>query len=139
MPLLYDTETRNTPPLKDGKEVVEAGHLEHFLDFVVDIFDDDLSALGRCFLAQGEKHLMDRSRTYFRLLRKIIGRGQSRGELRKDFAGSDIVKAYAMWERALMYDWCLCAGEYSLVTYTDRMTPLFIGNFRAEDGEKAAD
>ena len=95
--------------------------------------------LSTQLLAQGEKHLMDRSRTYFRLLRKIIGRGQSRGELRKDFAGSDIVKAYAMWERALMYDWCLCAGEYSLVTYTDRMTPLFIGNFRAEDGEKAAD
>lgn len=87
--------------------------------------------LSTQLLAQGGKHLMDRNRTYFRLLRKIIGRGQSRGELRKDFSGSDIVKAYAMWERALMYDWCLCGGEYSLVAYTDRMTPLFIENFQS--------
>ena len=63
--------------------------------------------------AQGEKHLLDRNRIYFRILREII-------------------KAYAMWERALMYDWCLSAGEYSLVAYAEKMTPMFLESFRSK-------
>ena len=31
--------------------------------------------------AQGEKHLLDRNRTYFRILREIIADGQKKGEL----------------------------------------------------------
>lgn len=81
--------------------------------------------------AQGEKHLLDRNRTYFRILREIISEGLGKNELRKDCTASEIIKAYAMWERALMYDWCLCGGEYSLVSYADRMTPLFLESFRA--------
>ena len=44
---------------------------------------------------------------------------------------NEIVKAFAMWERAQLYDWCLCGGDYSLVTYADKMTPLFLESFRA--------
>ena len=80
--------------------------------------------------AQGEKHLLDRNRTYFRILREIITEGQKQGELRTDCTASEIIKAYAMWERALMHDWCLCGGEYSLVSYADRMTPMFLESFR---------
>ena len=85
--------------------------------------------------AQGEKHLLDRNRTYFRILREIIAEGLAKKELRKDCTASEIIKAYAMWERALMYDWCLCGGEYSLVSYADRMTPMFLESFRAPAGE----
>ena len=87
--------------------------------------------LSTQLLARGEKHLLDRNRTYFKLLRHIITEGQRRGELRKDFTVNEIVKAYALWERALMYDWCLSGGEYSLVAYTDRMTPMFLESYRA--------
>ena len=83
--------------------------------------------------AQGEKHLLDRNRTYFKLLREIIAAGQKKGELRADCTTSEIIKAYAMWERALMYDWCLCGGEYSLVSYADRMTPMFLESFRKRE------
>ena len=83
--------------------------------------------------AQGEKHLLDRNRTYFKLLREIIAAGQKKGELRADCTTSEIIKAYAMWERALMYDWCLCGGDYSLVSYADRMTPMFLCSFRKKD------
>ena len=82
--------------------------------------------------AQGEKHLLDRNRTYFRILREIIADGQKKGELRTDCTASEIIKAYAMWERALMYDWCLCGGEYSLVSYSGRMTPMFLESFRSK-------
>ena len=82
--------------------------------------------------AQGEKHLLDRNRTYFKLLREIIAAGQKKGELRADCTTSEIIKAYAMWERALMYDWCLCGGEYSLVSYSGRMTPMFLESVRSK-------
>lgn len=87
--------------------------------------------LSTQLLARGEKHLLDRSRLYFKLLRQTIGEGQKRGELRLDLTANEIVKAYALWERALLYDWCLCGGEYSLVAYTDRVTPLFLESYRA--------
>jgi len=87
--------------------------------------------LSTQLLARGEKHLLDRNRTYFKLLRQIIGEGQRAGQLRRDRTVNEIVKAYALWERALMYDWCLCGGEYSLVAYADQMTPMFLASYRA--------
>ena len=108
-------------------------YLNHELFVMIEdsISRDLLSGLLSTQLqAQGEKHLLDRNRTYFRILREIITEGQKRGELRTDCTASEIIKAYAMWERALMYDWCLCGGEYSLVSYADRMTPMFLESFR---------
>ena len=87
--------------------------------------------LSTQLLARGEKHLLDRNRTYFKLLRQIIADGQKAGQLRTDCTVNEIVKAYALWERALMYDWCLSGGEYSLVAYTDKMTPMFLESYRA--------
>ena len=86
--------------------------------------------LSTQLLARGEKHLLDRNRTYFKLLRQIIADGQKAGQLRADCTVNEIVKAYALWERALMYDWCLSGGEYSLVAYTDKMTPMFLESYR---------
>lgn len=94
--------------------------------------------LSTQLLARGEKHLLDRNRTYFRLLRQIIAAGQQAGELRTDRTVNDIVKAYALWERALLYDWCLCGGEYSLTAYTDSVTPMFLESYRAEAAGLAA-
>jgi len=85
--------------------------------------------LSTQLLARGEKHLLDRNRTYFKLLRQIIAEGQKAGQLREDLTVNEIVKAYALWERALLYDWCLSGGEYSLVSYTDRMTPEFLKSY----------
>ena len=87
--------------------------------------------LSTQLLARGEKHLLDRSRFYFRLLRQIVRQGTQRGEFREGLTQDEIVRAFAMWERAQLYDWCLCSGDYSLVTYADKMTPLFLESFRA--------
>ena len=66
----------------------------------------------------GEKHLLDHNRIYYKLLRRIIARGQEKGELDSKSSVSEMVKLYALAERALMYDWCLCGGEYSLRKYS---------------------
>ena len=86
--------------------------------------------LSTQLLAKGEKRLLDRNRTYFKLLRRIIVEGQAAGQLRTDRTVNEILRAYALWERALMYDWCLSNGEYSLVTYTDSVTPMFLESYR---------
>ena len=95
-----------------------------------------IELLARLLSAQlvthGEKHLLDRSRTYFKLLNQVIRTGQERGELRDDLTVNEIVKAYAMFERALMYDWCLSGGEYALSKYADVMVPVFLTGFRKE-------
>jgi len=86
--------------------------------------------LSTQLLTRGEKHLLDRNRTYFKLLRSIITEGQKSGQLRTDRTVSEILRAYALWERALLYDWCLSGGEYSLVGYADSMTPMFLASYR---------
>ena len=88
--------------------------------------------LSTQLLTRGEKHLLDRNRTYFKLLRQIITEGQKTGQLRDDRTVNEILRAYALWERALLYDWCLAGGEYSLVTYTNSVTPMFLESYRAK-------
>ena len=109
-------------------------YLNHELFAMIDAsISMDLLArlLSTQLLARGEKHLLDRNRTYFKLLRQIIADGQKAGQLRADCTVNEIVKAYALWERALMYDWCLSGGEYSLVAYTDSVTPMFLQSYGA--------
>ncbi|MBQ8184734.1 MAG: TetR/AcrR family transcriptional regulator [Lachnospiraceae bacterium] len=79
--------------------------------------------------AAGERSLLDHRRMYYRLLRKIIVEGQEKGELNRDLTAGEMVKLYALSERALMYDWCLCGGEYSLKQYGLRTMPSFLSAF----------
>lgn len=86
--------------------------------------------LSTQLITKGQKHLLDRDRTYYKLLRKIIIEGQQAGELTDTVSANDIVKAYAVYERALLYDWCICEGDYSLCRYSEGMIGMFLGGFR---------
>lgn len=89
--------------------------------------------LCRLFSSQlntrAEKHLLDTGRTYYKLLRKIAMEGMSKSVFCDDFTVSDITRAYAMFERGLMYDWCIGGGNYSLCQYSAVMMPLFLKGF----------
>ena len=87
--------------------------------------------LATQLFARGERQLLDRNRTYFKLLFKIVKDGQASGELRRDVSANEIVKAYALIERALMYDWCLCSGEYSLAAYSSPLVSSLLGSYKA--------
>ena len=95
-----------------------------------------LDLVARMYSSQlvtaGEKHLMDHNRVSYKLLRQIVSEGQKKGELKADATVNEIVKAYALCERALIYDWCISNGDYSLSQYAKTMMPIFLGNFRAE-------
>lgn len=89
-----------------------------------------MDLLARMYATQlttsGEKHLMDHNRIYYRLIRKIAVEGQGSGELRTDISVNEITKLYAMCERALLYDWCLSGGSYSLKNYAATTMPMLL-------------
>lgn len=88
--------------------------------------------LSTQLVTSGEKHLLNHKRTYYRMLRRIIAQGQERGEIAAHHSVSDLVKRYALCERALLYDWCLCSGEYSLRDYAAQVMPVFLSDFSPE-------
>lgn len=90
----------------------------------------DLELMKRLYstqlTAKGEKQLLDHNRVYYRLLRKIVLSGQKRGEITETQSVNEIVRYYAFCERAMLYDWCLCNGEYSLIDSAEKLMPFFM-------------
>ena len=95
-----------------------------------------LELLARLYSSQlitkGERHLLDQERVYYKLLRQIVVQGQQRGELRDDVPANEVVKTYALCERALLYDWCICNGQYSLREYSQKMMPKFMLDYKTQ-------
>lgn len=98
---------------------------EKLFSMIEDSISIDL--LARMYSSQlttkGEKHLLDYSRSYFKLLREVVSEGQKSGELRNDLSTNEIVKMYALIERGLLYDWCICNGDYPLGSYSRKLLP----------------
>lgn len=92
--------------------------------------------LSTQLITSGEKHLLDKNRIYYKLLRKIISEGQEKGQLSRRSSTSEMVKLYALAERALMYDWCLCGGEYSLRQYSTMVLPSFLSSFLPAENQE---
>ena len=92
--------------------------------------------LARLFSTQlttkGEKHLLSRDRTYFKLLHQVVRQGLERHELRGDLTANEIINDYAMFERGLMYDWCLSDGYYALARHAERLMPMFLRSYQGE-------
>lgn len=86
--------------------------------------------LSTQLVTKGDKHLLDRSRVYYKLLKQIVSDGQKKGEITTSMVANEIVKLYALCERALMYDWCLCNGEYSLKRYASDVMPMLLSKIR---------
>ena len=86
--------------------------------------------LGRLFATQlttsGERHLLNTNRTYYKLLRQITTEGHKQGLFKDELSINDITRAYAMFERGLMYDWCISSGNYSLCQHAQTIMPMFL-------------
>ena len=80
-------------------------------------------------VAQGNRHLLYQNRNYYKLITKVVEEGQKRGQIRSDVSVSEITKYYAMCERALVTDWCLNKGEYSLGEYSRECMPMMMEHF----------
>ena len=119
----------------------EMGNFEKLLYLNQELFGMIETSVSRELLASmyssqlvtnGEKHLLDQNRIYYRLLNELIAKGQRDGELTTRMSANEIAKIYALCERALLYDWCICNGEYSLREYAGKLMPMFLQSIRAE-------
>ena len=77
-------------------------------------------------IGKGERYLLDQDRTYYKLLRQLAIEGKEQGIFKESLSVNDITKAYAVYERAIMYDWCISDGNYSICQYAENMLPLFL-------------
>ena len=127
----YEELWPSIPPEMDALE--KLGYLTRELfGFIEDTVS--LELLARLFSSQlitkGERHLLDHNRVYSRVLRTILAEGQQRGQIRDDVTVNELCKLYALLERGLMYDWCICSGDYSLKSYAARVMPMLLEDFR---------
>ena len=79
------------------------------------------------------QNLLDQNRIYYRLSGRIVEEGQERGEIVENKSVSEIVKYYAMCERALVSEWCLSKGSYSLAEYSKEYFPIMMEEFRRKE------
>ena len=101
-----------------------------------DLIDNkiDQNLIGKLYSTQlmkkGEKSLLDNDRFYYKLLRRIVTRGQEKGELTAEMTVNEIVRLYAMCERALIIEWCLCNWSLSLKNFSERSLPMLLNGIK---------
>lgn len=106
--------------------------LNHELFYMIET-SIDLNLLASLYSSQlvtkDNRSLLDDDRYYFQLVTEIVSEGISSGEFKNTSAIEELVKIYTMYERALLYDWALCEGKYSLSKYSDKLLPHVLNNF----------
>lgn len=83
-------------------------------------------------IAKGERNLLDQNRTYYRLISRIVEEGHVRNQISREKSIQEITKYYSLCERALVSDWCLNRGSYSLAEYSKEYMPILMEHFRAK-------
>lgn len=81
-------------------------------------------------IKKGDKHLVDQNRYYYRIINQLVDEGQRRGQITKDLPYYEIAQLYIISERALIYDYCISDGSYSLEERTKKMMPLMFGGIK---------
>ena len=83
-------------------------------------------------IAKGERNLLDHNRTYYRLISRIVEEGHVRNQISREKSIQEITKYYSLCERALVSDWCLNRGSYSLAEYSKEYMPILMEHFRVK-------
>ncbi len=123
----YDELAETMDPSLSPVEKLTAMNRELFLMIENTVSVDLLSRLfASQLVTSGERHLLNPNRTYYKLLRQITLEGQQKGVFKDELSVNDITRAYAMFERGMMYDWCISNGSYSLCQYSAMMLPKFL-------------
>lgn len=107
--------------------------LNHELFYMIEqTVNIDLLALlySSQLVTKGKISLSDKKRFYFKWISEILEEGIKTGEFSSDSTAHELMDIYAMYERALLYDWALHKGSYSLSAYSDRLLPLVLQGFR---------
>ena len=80
-------------------------------------------------ITKDKKSLSDRKRFYFKWITEVLKEGLKRGEFKNTSSADELMNIYAMYERALLYDWALFKGKYSLSEYSHKLLPHLLDTF----------
>lgn len=107
-------------------------YLNHELFYMIET-SVDIHLLASLYSSQlvtkDHRSLLDNNRFYFKWIREIIDSGLKNGEFKDTSTTDELVHIYAMFERALLYDWPLCQGNYSLSEYSSKLLPHILRTF----------
>lgn len=106
--------------------------LNHELFYMIET-SIDVKLIAYLYSAQlvtkDKRSLSDNKRFYFSWLTEIMQEGLDSGEFMGSFTAAELMNIYAMFERALLYDWSLFKGKYSLSEYSSRLLPHVLDGF----------
>jgi proline racemase/AcrR family transcriptional regulator len=71
----------------------------------------------------GDQHLLNKERLYYKFVGQIVEEGQQSGEFSKEEKPHEIVNAYAMLERGLLWDWCIGKNQGNLMNTSRKLMP----------------
>lgn len=80
-------------------------------------------------ITKDKKSLADKKRFYFKWLTEIIDDGIKSGEFKDTSTAEELMKIYALYERAIIYDWALFKGKYPLAEYSSKLLPHVLRTF----------
>ena len=81
-------------------------------------------------VTKGDKHLQNQDRFYYQIITQLIAEGQERGHIARDMTVREIQRLYTLSERAIIYDYCISNGNYSLGEYTRKIMPRLFGSVK---------
>ena len=70
--------------------------------------------------------LLNRNRYYYRYIERIMDEGRKNGELIDTMSVSDMVRYFSMGERALVTEWCMNNGSFSLGEFSREVFPVMM-------------
>lgn len=109
-------------------------YLNHELFFMIEN-SVDLHLLAYLYSSQlitkDKKSLLDKKRFYFQWVTQLLQEGLDNGEFAPTSTASELMDIYAMYERALLYDWSLSKGKFSLTEKSDRLLPHVLDVFHS--------
>ena len=73
--------------------------------------------------------LCDEKRFYYRWLTDIFQNALDTKEFQNTCNAKELMHIYAMFERAIIYDWVLFKGSFSLSALSDKLLPALLDNF----------
>ena len=98
--------------------------LNHELFYMIET-SVDINLLAYLYSSQlttkDKKSLSDHKRFYFKWITEILQDALDKGEFANTSTAEELMNIYAMYERALLYDWALSKGKISLTAYSDKL------------------
>ena len=106
--------------------------LNHELFYMIET-SVDINLLAYLYSSQlttkDKKSLSDHKRFYFKWITEIQQDALDKGEFANTSTAEELMNIYAMYERALLYDWALSKGKISLTAYSDKLLPHVLDTF----------